>query len=81
MEIRYTGSNKIRKRLNDLAGTALVGYALVGNSINLTTKTGHPSADIATGITQPSSLERHFADSISELGEYFHNITYKGGQK
>ena len=64
MENVYKGQNKIRKAINDIAVTALVIYAIGGSYLNLATKTGHPSADIATGRSQPTAIEQILIDSV-----------------
>ena len=62
MKFRYEGPNKIRKKLNRIAEAILITYAVLGNFYNLATKTGHPSADIATGRSQPTQLEKMFSE-------------------
>ena len=64
MKYIYEGPNKIRRAFNELAEIALILYAVGGSYINLATMTGHPSADIATGRSQPTTLERAIIDSV-----------------
>jgi hypothetical protein len=58
MKLMYTGPNKLREAFNRIAATVLTLYAVGGSSVYVSTKTGHPSADIATGRSQPTALEQ-----------------------
>lgn len=53
----YEGQNKLRKEFNELASSALIIYAALGSCYNLANKTGHQSADLATGRSTPTRLE------------------------
>lgn len=62
----YNGPNKLRKTFNKIA-TGVIGlYVLIGNGYNITSKTGHPSVDIATGRSTPTALEQMLMDSVKE---------------
>ena len=63
MEYEYQGQNKVRKSINAIAKNALILYAVLGSCYNAT-KTGHQSADIATGRVQPTALERTLTDFV-----------------
>lgn len=76
MKLIYDGPNKLRRAINNIAGTILVATTILGADIALThystlshkyclTKTGHPSADIKTGRSQPTILEK----AIQEYGK------------
>lgn len=60
----YNGPNKTRKTFNEIAAGILSLYVLLGNGYNLLFKTGHPSADIATGRSTPTALEQMIMDSV-----------------
>lgn len=63
----YKGTNKLRRNLNRIAAAGLILYA-GGGSSNNSIKTGHPSADIATGRSQPTELEKMLIKSLTEFG-------------
>lgn len=62
---------RTKQSVKDLAVTGLIIYALVGNSYNLINKTGHQSADLATGRSNPTALEcfviESFGGNVDEL--------------
>jgi len=61
MESKYNIAKRAYEITKGVAGAALVVYVIGGSAVNAT-KTGHPSADIATGISQPTALERMLMD-------------------
>ena len=64
METIYKGPNKARKAFNETAAGILTAYVLIMNGYNLMFKTGHPSADLATGRSQPTALEQMIMDIV-----------------
>ena len=68
MKFMYEGPNRLREGINGWAACALILYVLSGNFYNLVNKTGHPSADIATGRSQPTPIERVIMEGFSGYG-------------
>ena len=66
MKMLYEGTNKLRENINNLAYALFLAYAIGGCAYNLATKTGHPSADIVTGITKPTALEQVLIDAVNK---------------
>lgn len=66
MEYRYTGPNKIRRKINEIAETLLFTYITFGSLSNLS-MTGHPSADIYSELKKPTLLERTLIDTIKPI--------------
>lgn len=70
MEYIYKGPNKTREAVNIIGGAVLAFYAslgihpIFGDIYKVATKTGHPSADIATGRSQPTQLEQILINSV-----------------
>lgn len=62
MEIQYKTSSKWKNRLRNYA----IAYAILGTCYvnNICDITGHTSADLATGRSKPTKLERLYLESL-----------------
>ena len=60
METKYeepTTYQRIKRKAKKVAVIAAVLYSIVGSEL-YADKTGHPSADLTAGISQPTKLEK-----------------------
>ena len=57
MENKYADYASWKSTLKALGKVALAAY-VIGGSVYNSDKTGHPSADLATGRSQPTKLEK-----------------------
>ena len=58
MKNTQTIYERVKQNVKYTIMTGAVLYTLIGNSYILTTKTGHQSADLATGRSTPIHLEQ-----------------------
>lgn len=63
MELIYKGNNERRRKFNEIAAGCLILYA-IGESSAYSIKTDHQSADLATGRSQPTRLERLYLETF-----------------
>jgi len=64
MKIIYNGPNQLRRIINYAGATTFAIFCAGYTALNNAVFTGHPSADIVTGRSQPTAIEKIIIDSV-----------------